>query len=148
MSFTDAVFHAVLWGRVPFIVGCVTMGKYQSDMRVYSYTYFLVSTRLVENNKGSWLRKHPRLCQSAGEQLLVSPMLLHIGGLPLNTWRNNNVVLTSKRRYFDVITSKWRHFDVITTSLLRNVSAGLEPGQHEAWPWPYLTERTLLPHKA
>ena len=44
---------------------------------------------------------------------------------PLNTWRNNNVVITSKRRHFDVITSKWRRFGVITTSLLRNVSAGL-----------------------
>ena len=33
---------------------------------------------------------------------------------PLNTWRNNNVVITSKRRHFDVITSKWRRFDVIT----------------------------------
>ena len=42
----------------------------------------------------------------------------------LNTWRNNNVAITSKRRYFEVITSKWRRFDVITTSLLRNVSAG------------------------
>ena len=45
-------------------------------------------------------------------------------GFPLNTWRNNNVVITSKRRYFDVIASKWRRFDVITTSLLRNMSAG------------------------
>ena len=52
---------------------------------------------------------------------------LHITGPsenPLNTWRNNNVVITSKRRHFDVITSKWRRFNVITTSLLRNVSAG------------------------
>ena len=47
------------------------------------------------------------------------------GHLPLNTWRNNNVVTTSKRRHFDVITSKWRRLDVITTSLLRNVFAGL-----------------------
>ena len=44
---------------------------------------------------------------------------------PLNTWRNNNVVITSKRRHFDVITSKWRRFDVIATLLLRNVFAGL-----------------------
>ena len=43
---------------------------------------------------------------------------------PLNTWRNTNVVITSKRRHFDVITSKWRRFDVITTLLLRNVFAG------------------------
>ena len=45
---------------------------------------------------------------------------------PLNTWRNNNVVITSKRRYFDVITSKWRRCDVITTSLSRDVFAGCE----------------------
>ena len=45
--------------------------------------------------------------------------------IPLNTWRNDNVVITSKRRYFDVITSKWRRFDVITTLLLRNVFAGM-----------------------
>ena len=40
--------------------------------------------------------------------------------IPLNTWRNNNVVITSKRRHFDVNVSKWRRFDVMTTSLLRN----------------------------
>ena len=34
--------------------------------------------------------------------------------IPPNSWRSTNVVITSKRR----------HFDVITTSLLRNVSAG------------------------
>ena len=45
--------------------------------------------------------------------------------VPLNTWRNNNVVITSKRRHFDVITSKLRRFDVTTMSLLRNVSAGV-----------------------
>ena len=44
---------------------------------------------------------------------------------PLNTLRNNNVVITSKRRYFDVITSKGRRFGVMTTSLLRNVFAGI-----------------------
>ena len=46
---------------------------------------------------------------------------------PQNTWRNNTVAITSKRRHFDVITSKWRRFDVITTSLLRSVSAGQWP---------------------
>ena len=48
-----------------------------------------------------------------------------VGEIPLNTWRNNDVVITSKQRHFDVITSKWRRFDVITTSLLRNVFAGI-----------------------
>ena len=38
---------------------------------------------------------------------------------PLNTWRNKKVIITSKRRHFNVITSKWRRFDLITTSLLR-----------------------------
>ena len=46
------------------------------------------------------------------------------GSNPQNTWRNNNVVITSKRRHFHVVTSKWRRFDVLTTSLLRNVSTG------------------------
>ena len=46
--------------------------------------------------------------------------------IPLNTCRNNNVVITSKRRILDVITSRWRRFDVITTSLLHNVSAGIK----------------------
>ena len=45
---------------------------------------------------------------------------------PLNTWRNKNVVITSKRRHFDIIASKWRHFDIITTSLLRNVFVGMK----------------------
>ena len=45
-------------------------------------------------------------------------------GCPLNTWRNNNVVITPKRRHFGVITSKWHRFAVITTSLLCNVFAG------------------------
>ena len=44
---------------------------------------------------------------------------------PPNTIRDNNVVITSKRRHFDVITSKWHRFGVITTLLLSNVSAGL-----------------------
>ena len=43
------------------------------------------------------------------------------GLLSLNTWRKNNVVITSKRRHFNVTTSKWRRFDVITTSLLHKL---------------------------
>ena len=53
-----------------------------------------------------------------------------------NTWRNNDVVITSKRRHCDVITSQWRRFDVITTSFLRNVSAGIHrtvPIQSVCW---------------
>ena len=44
---------------------------------------------------------------------------------PANTLRNNDVVIASKQRHFDVITSKWRRFDVITTLLLRHVFRGL-----------------------
>ena len=54
------------------------------------------------------------------------------GDHPLNTWRNNNVVITSKRRHFDVLTSKWRRCDVITTSLSRDVSAGQWIPSHRA----------------
>ena len=49
---------------------------------------------------------------------------LQIGKNPANTLRNDNVVITSKRRHFDVITSKWRRFDVITTLVLRHVFRG------------------------
>ena len=45
--------------------------------------------------------------------------------VPLNTWHNDNVVITSKRHHFDVITSKWRRFDVITTLSLHYVFAGV-----------------------
>ena len=47
------------------------------------------------------------------------------GKLPLNTWRNDNVVITSKRRHLGVITPKRLCFYVIMTPLFRNVSAGL-----------------------
>ena len=32
---------------------------------------------------------------------------------PLNTWRSNNAILTSKRRHFDVKMTFWRNNDVI-----------------------------------
>ena len=40
---------------------------------------------------------------------------------PADILRNNDIVMTSTRRHFDVITSKWRRFHVITTLLLRHV---------------------------
>ena len=46
---------------------------------------------------------------------------------PADTLCNNDVVITSKRRHFDVITSKWRRFDVITTLSLRHVFTGYIP---------------------
>ena len=70
---------------------------------------------------------------------------------PLKTWRNNNVVITSKR-HFDVITSKWRRFDVITTLILRILSAGTPPSLHPTLPHPtkmtfneHILSNTLLP---
>ena len=39
-----------------------------------------------------------------------SEFMLGQGNTPPNTWRNNNVVITSKQRNFDVITSKGRRF--------------------------------------
>ena len=54
---------------------------------------------------------------------LVATKVVRLAG----QWRNNNVIITSKRRHFDVITSKRRRFDVITTSLLRKVSTGVLP---------------------
>ena len=68
--------------------------------------------------------------------ITAAPPLLRRGChdyFPHNTWRDKNVVIMSKRRYFDVITSKWRRFDVIMTSLLRNVFAGLEEGSWKYW---------------
>ena len=44
-----------------------------------------------------------------------------------NTLLNNDVVITPKRRHFDVFTSKWRRFDIITTLLLRHVFRGKLP---------------------
>ena len=54
----------------------------------------------------------------------VSPGLNMIS--PTEHMRNNDVVITSKRRHF---ASKYRRFDVITTSLLCNVPAGLALGK-------------------
>ena len=48
-----------------------------------------------------------------------------LGGLSADTSRNNDVVITSNRRRFDIITSKWFRFDVITTLSLRHVFRGL-----------------------
>ena len=44
---------------------------------------------------------------------------------PADTLGNNDVVIMSKRRHFDVITSKWRRFDVTTTLLSRQVFGGM-----------------------
>ena len=57
--------------------------------------------------------------------IVFSKLLSHVDRISANTLRNNNVVITSRRRHFDVITSKWRRSDVITTSLLRHIFRGL-----------------------
>ena len=90
--------------------------KYRREIWKYIFTILNLCV-------SSWnLRTHHTCC-------LIAQDIGHCtnGGhcaFPLNTWRNKNVVITSKRRHFDVITSRWRRFDVITTSLLRDVSAG------------------------
>ena len=69
-----------------------------------------------------------------------------VGDNPLLTWRNNNVVITSLLRHFDVITSKWRRFDVITTSLLRYVSTknlpfvGILVWHQEGTTWRHINQ--------
>ena len=65
------------------------------------------------------------MCFDVCVALEVKFIMFRVCSIPLNTWRNNNVVITSKRRHFDVITSKWRRCDVITTSLSRDVFAGM-----------------------
>ena len=47
---------------------------------------------------------------------------------PVDTRRNYNVIMTSKRRRDVVLTSQWRHFDVVKTSLLRHVPVGKPTG--------------------
>ena len=80
--------------------------------------------------------------------------LWHLRSTPADTLRNNDVVITSKRRHFDVITSKWRRFDVITitskwrrfdvitTLLLRHVFSGTCQGRWSTLdvgrPWQIL----------
>ena len=56
--------------------------------------------------------------------IVFSKLLSHMDRTPANTLRNNDGVITSRRRHLDVITSKWRRFDVITTLLLRHVFRG------------------------
>ena len=66
----------------------------------------------------------------------------------LNTWSNNYVVITSKRRHFDVITSKWhRNNDVIISLrpsdayicvsklIIIGSDNGLPPGRRQAIIW-------------
>ena len=81
-----------------------------------------ITTLIEENAFHSVVRKRQsqsQICFFSMKTVIL--FCLHCVNNPLNTWRNNEVVITSKRRHFDVITSKWRRFDVITTSLLRDV---------------------------
>ena len=57
---------------------------------------------------------------------------------PCDTVRNNGVVITSKRRHFDVIKSKWRRFDVTTTIITSSVRRAMENSRcllelHQWW---------------
>ena len=59
------------------------------------------------------------------EIIITIKFLLRVRVIPLNTCRNDYVVVTTKRRHFDIIMSKWHRFHVTTASLLRNVSSGI-----------------------
>ena len=52
-------------------------------------------------------------------------IICNADAVPADTLRNNDVIITSKRRHFDVITSKLRRFHVITMLLLRHKFGGI-----------------------
>ena len=83
--------------------------------------------RLIQQSKGRWfetpsrsLWRHCNEMSFGGISYIVTAQTI-----PADTLCNNDVVITSKRRHFDVITSKWRRFDVITTLSLRHVFTGI-----------------------
>ena len=69
----------------------------------------------------------------------ITNMDIALSSNPADTWRNNDVVITSKRRHFVVITSKWRRFDFITTLLLRHVFSGKKQSDETKSHWADLT---------
>ena len=52
--------------------------------------------------------------------------MIQSNNYPADTLRNNDVIMTSKWRYFDVIASRWRRFDVITPLLVSHVFSGYD----------------------
>ena len=85
------------------------------------------TVRLTSHSDPSWRSDAAHGQNAAGQDndaLLVATKK-YISIFPADTLRNNDVVITSKRRHFDVITSKWHRFDVMTTLLLSNVFRGL-----------------------
>ena len=83
-----------------------------------SHKYLVNTFQKVLNNTSIWLLL--ATCWNWNETLHFTPP---------NTSRNENIVITSKQRHFDVIMSQWRRFDIITTSLLCDVSVG------PLWHW-------------
>ena len=81
-------------------------------------------TRMIPHTRCLLVHSHWQTISNPVTTSYVQLMNKYVRLYPPNTWRSNNVVITSKRCHFDVITSKLGRFDVITTSLLRNVSAG------------------------
>ena len=60
--------------------------------------------------------------------IIMSNVVYHKAPYWVHFYFFYNVVITSKRRHFDVIMSKWRRFDVITTLYRRNRSGpSIEP---------------------
>ena len=80
----------------------------------------------VLNRQSPYAKSHiiMRYCEVISRDWIVKYISLwNLAGRSVSgdTVRNNDVVITPKRRHFDVITSKWRRFDVITTLSLRHV---------------------------
>ena len=73
---------------------------------------FMVGGNFQRFSKGHW----QSLCSVLTANCLPSGFCKEtVQPIPLNTWRNDSAVITSKRRHFDVITSRWRRFDLMTT---------------------------------
>ena len=94
------------------------------DVTVMLITY--VNTHFIWT---SFRCRHPSTCRNVSTpanrstHMLTCPDIYDTGesfglyfgtDIPLNTWRNNNFVITSKRRHFDVkMTPFWRNDDAI-----------------------------------
>ena len=83
--------------------------------------WFMGKGYKIDNNILYILYTMGCLIRLYANQVLYRDLLNYLTWHPADTLRNNDVVFTPKRGYFDMITSKWRRFDVITTLLLRHV---------------------------
>ena len=136
---TSSVYHIVSWGPFYWHV-LISIPVWKSNHIHYEVldeiTYPLLNFNAVILEFWEWISNFtPHL---TGPMISSNKLADHTadrtnpgkwgacfsGNCPADTLRNNDVVITSKWRHFDVITSKWRRFDVITTLLLRHVFSG------------------------